>query len=104
MFKDILINLMLEKGINQRELSKFTGIATTTISGWLNSDRLPDYNSLRKLKLYFSVSADYLLGLENEDGTEISRNDLQDFVQRNKSKNVTFTEEQFYRLVEKLKD
>ena len=68
MFKEILKNLMNEKGINQRQLSINADIPTTTISGWLNADRLPDYNALIKLRIFFNVSADYLLGLEDESG------------------------------------
>lgn len=66
MFKEILLNLLNEKGINQRQLSKQADIPVTTISGWLNANRLPDYNALRKLSVFFDVSADYLLGLKNE--------------------------------------
>lgn len=71
MFKDILMNLMEEKGINQRQLSQMAGIPTTTISGWLNAGRLPDYNALIKLRLFFDMPADYLLGIEDETGSKI---------------------------------
>lgn len=70
MFKDILKNLMEEKQINQRQLSIKAGIPTTTISGWMNAERLPDYHALIKLRLYFDVTADYLLGLEDETGSK----------------------------------
>ena len=70
MFKDILLNLLNENNINQRQLSKLANIPTTTISGWLNAERLPDYNALIKLRIFFNVSADYLLGLEDETGTK----------------------------------
>lgn len=70
MFKEILISLLEEKQLNQRQFSKLTGIPTTTISGWLNANRLPDYNALIKLRLFFDVSADYLLGLEDETGAK----------------------------------
>lgn len=103
MFKDILINLMLEKGINQKELSECTGIAPTTISGWISSNRLPDYSSLKKLRTYFCVTADYLLGLENEDGTEISTEIKKEVLMTGKKKHYTFTEDQFNRLIEILK-
>ena len=66
MFKKILLNLMEEKGLNQRQLSLQADIPTTTISGWLNANRLPDYNALIKLCLFFGVSADYLLGLTDK--------------------------------------
>ena len=66
MFKEILQNLLKERGLSQRQLSKLADIPTTTLSGWLNADRLPDYNALRKLSVFFEVSADYLLGLTDE--------------------------------------
>ena len=71
MFKDILQNLMKEKNLNQRQLGKIANIPSTTISGWLNAGKLPDYNALIKLRMYFDVSADYLLGLEDDFGAII---------------------------------
>ena len=65
MFKEILLDLMKEKGINQRQLALQAEIPPTTISGWLNAGRLPDYNALIKLSRFFDVSADYLLGLKD---------------------------------------
>lgn len=67
MFRDILLDLMAEKRIKQIDLSKATEIPPTTVSGWLNAGRLPDYHALRKLSLYFEISADYLLGLKEYD-------------------------------------
>ncbi len=64
MFKEILLDLMQEKGLSQRQLSIQADIPATTISGWLTANRLPDYNALRKLSLFFGVSGGYLLGLE----------------------------------------
>lgn len=74
MFKEILKDLMQEKQINMSQLSKQAKIPITTISGWLNADRLPDYNALIKLRLYFNVTADYLLGLEDETGAKTYQN------------------------------
>lgn len=74
MFRDILLALLDEKQLNQRQFSKLTGIPPTTISGWLNANRLPDYNALIKLRLFFDVSADYLLGLEDETGAKVYNN------------------------------
>ena len=69
MFKDILLNLLEEKGLNQRQFSQLTGIPTTTISGWINANRLPDYNALIKMRLFFDIPADELLGITDECGT-----------------------------------
>ncbi len=68
MFKEILFDLMAEKGINQRQLGLAAGIPATTISGWINANRMPDYYALIKLSQFFGVSADYLLGLVDEEG------------------------------------
>ncbi len=64
MFKDILLDLMAERSLKQNELSLQAHIPPTTISGWLNAGRLPDYNALIKLCTFFDVSADVLLGLK----------------------------------------
>lgn len=65
MFKDILIDLMKERGLSQYRLSKEANIPAQTINGWIAAGRLPDYNALKKLCKYFEVSADYLLGLKD---------------------------------------
>lgn len=71
MFKEILQDLLSEKGINQKQLSISASIPPTTISGWLNADRLPDYNALIKLSNFFNVSTDYLLGRTDELGAVV---------------------------------
>lgn len=71
MFKEILENLLKENNLNQKQFSERANIPTTTISGWLNAGRLPDYHALVKLSIFFDVSADYLLGLEDETGNKI---------------------------------
>ena len=59
---------MNERNINQRQLSNTANIPTTTISGWLNANRLPDYNALIKLADFFGCTTDYLLGREDDYG------------------------------------
>ena len=63
-FSELLQNLLREFGITQAKLSRDTGIPKTTISGWLNAGRLPDYNSIRTLCIYFDISADELLQIK----------------------------------------
>ena len=65
-FADLLQNLLREFGITQAQLSRDTGIPKTTISGWLNAGRLPDYQSIRKLCIYFEIEADELLQLKKK--------------------------------------
>lgn len=76
-FADLLKDLLKENNITQTQLSESTGIPLTTISGWINAGRLPDYNSLRLLSLYFQISADELLLLDSftpEDSSMLSDN------------------------------
>ena len=62
MFKDKLHDLMTEKGIDsKRQLSTLTKIPPTTISGWFNAGRLPDYSAIKKISQFFEISADEVL-------------------------------------------
>ncbi len=63
-FSELLQNLLTEFDITQAKLSRDTGIPKTTISGWLNAGRLPDYNAIRTLCMYFDISADELLQIK----------------------------------------
>ncbi len=64
LFKVRLKELRMEKGVGQVELSKEIGVSKGVISLWENGLREPTMNSLILLSKYFSVSIDYLVGLE----------------------------------------
>lgn len=70
MFKDVLLDKLKDRNISQKKLSEETGIPTTTISGWINQNKLPDYNSLKKLSKFFGVSSDVFLELEDDFGNK----------------------------------
>ena len=65
MFKDIFNELLQINGLNQSQFAKKANIPITTVSGWLNAGRLPDYNAIKKIATFFEVSADYII--ENSD-------------------------------------
>lgn len=67
-FDEILNDLLNEREKTIKDLSIEAHIPYTTICGWLKAGRLPDYNALIKLAKYFNVTADFLLGRENEFG------------------------------------
>lgn len=69
MFKDLLVELIQNKGITAYKLSKDTGISEALISNWKTGRQLPKYDSIILLCDYFEVSADYLL-----ERTEIPEN------------------------------
>lgn len=60
-----LRELMLKGGISEADVSRKTGIPQATINKILNSDKVvhPTSLTLMKLAKYFSVTIDYLVGL-----------------------------------------
>ena len=64
-FKDNLKLLRQEKGIGQVELAKKLNVSKAIISLWENGLREPSMNSLIEMAIFFDVSIDYLVGLEN---------------------------------------
>ena len=64
-FAERLKDLISEKGLNNQKVSDLTGIPRTSISNWINGRRTVQIEALVQLALFFGVSTDYLLGLEN---------------------------------------
>lgn len=61
----------LRKGNNllQKDLARLLNVRNTTVSAWENGDNEPDIKTIKQLAIFFNVTADYLIGLENDDGT-----------------------------------
>lgn len=64
-FSKRLENLLQERGLTQKQVSKDLHIAPTTFNGYIKGNREPDYSILVKLADYFEVSTDFLLGVTN---------------------------------------
>ncbi|NCA92050.1 XRE family transcriptional regulator [bacterium] len=64
-FAERLKELRLEKGLSQRELASKTGISQNAIAFWENEKRVPNANAVATLAIFFGVTTDYILGLEN---------------------------------------
>lgn len=64
-FSNRLENLLEERNLTQKFLSKELNIATSTLNGYLRQNREPDFDTLINLAKYFNVSIDYLLGVTN---------------------------------------
>lgn len=64
-FSIILKELREEKGLGQVELAKALSVSKGIISLWENGLREPKLSNLIILSEFFSVSIDYLAGLEN---------------------------------------
>ena len=55
--------------LTQAKLAKAIGYSQPTIADWEKGNMRPTADAIIALAIFFEVSADYLLGLENEDGT-----------------------------------
>jgi len=64
-FAERLKDLRIEKGLSALKLSKELGVDDNTILRWEKEIMVPNIINLYKIATYFSVSADYLIGLEN---------------------------------------
>lgn len=64
-FAERLKELREDMGISQAELADKTGFSAPCINRWEKNIRVPNVESLFILCLFFKVSADYFIGLEN---------------------------------------
>lgn len=62
--------MIAESGISKRALAAKLGVSATSISDWTNGKIQPTAENVYLTALYFRVSADYLLGLEDETGAK----------------------------------
>ncbi len=60
-FKD----LRLENNLTYVKLAEILKVSNNTVKRWELGERLPNAENIYNIALYFKVSADYLLGLEN---------------------------------------
>ena len=65
-FAGTLNDLIIENNLNARTLALALGMENSTITRYLNGERLPSIDYLVKIANYFNCSTDYLLGLEDE--------------------------------------
>ena len=63
-----LNQLIEENKITRYKLAKEIKVNKQTVIFWCNGESEPSISGLLKLAIYFDVSADYLLGLEDESG------------------------------------
>lgn len=59
-------------GMSQVEMAAKLGISKQSVSNWENDNIQPSIEMLLKIARLFSVSTDYLLGIENRRYLEIS--------------------------------
>ncbi|MDE7276793.1 MAG: helix-turn-helix domain-containing protein [Lachnospiraceae bacterium] len=64
--------LRLARNLSQVDLAKALGVTKQSISNWENNNIQPSIDMLIRLAQFFSVSTDYLLGLDRQKYIEIS--------------------------------
>lgn len=58
--------LRTERNIGQNLLAKEIDVSNASISYWENAKQEPSAQAIYKLAQYFGVSADYILGIEDD--------------------------------------
>lgn len=64
-FSSRLRELRQEKGLSMKQLAKNIGTTDAAISNWENGINEPKLSYLKALAVFFGVTSDYLLGLED---------------------------------------
>ena len=67
-----LKELRLERDLTQKKLADLIGTNNSSVCDWERGRTEPGLDALVKISAYFSVSTDYLLGLEDEEGNKIT--------------------------------
>ena len=65
-----LNKLIAENKITKYRLAKNLKYSKSTILNWCDGINEPKATQIKELAVYFDVSTDYLLGLENENGAK----------------------------------
>ncbi len=65
MLGDVIRKLRMESGKSQVSMAKSLGVTKQCISNWENNNIQPSIDMLLKIADYFSVSTDFLLGINN---------------------------------------
>ncbi|MDE7306056.1 MAG: helix-turn-helix domain-containing protein [Clostridia bacterium] len=73
-FQERLKELRKSKRLSQKELANILKTSNSSICDWECGRSQPDLETVAKIASYFDVTADYLLGLEDETGSKINFN------------------------------
>lgn len=78
-FGERLKSLRKSKKMTQIELSRVLGVDHTTISKWEAGIYETDFETAQRIAQYFGVSADYLLGKENQEVKNLTETEILDY-------------------------
>ena len=66
LFSERLSELLAYKNISKRKLAKDIGVSAMSVSDWSNGKVQPTAENVYLVAKYFSVTSDFLLGLDEE--------------------------------------
>ena len=72
-FGNKLRQLRKEKNLSQKQLAALIGVQNSIISFYEVGDRTPSPDVIKRLAVALHVSADYLLGIENQEKINLIR-------------------------------
>jgi len=69
-----LTELIKETNLSKRAFAQKIGVSAMSVSDWTNGKVQPTAENIYTIAMIFNVSADYLLGLEDETGAKTYNN------------------------------
>ena len=64
-FGERLKNLIERQEMQQKDIAPLLHIGPSTLSGYVNNDRMPDMLQIVRIAEFFGVTTDYLLGCDS---------------------------------------
>ena len=80
-FNENLKEARLKSGLSQKELSENIGVAKSTYSLYESGKREPNVNTIKKIASALNVSADILLGIDDQPTTLAAHFDGDDYTE-----------------------
>lgn len=71
-FSSRIKELRLSRNLNQVQLAEVLGVTKQSVSNWENDNIMPSIEMLVKISVFFSVSTDYILGLQEKKYIDVS--------------------------------
>lgn len=71
LFAERLTELLEQNNLSKRAFAKKICVSATSVSDWTTGKIQPTAENIYSTAMYFKVSADYLLGLEDEAGVKL---------------------------------
>ena len=62
-----ILDLIAENDLNQKLFADKINVSQSQVSDWTSGKSKPSFDAIRDICLHFNISADYLMGLKNDD-------------------------------------